>query len=60
MHLNVHSSIIYNCQDIEATYMFINRWMGTKDVECVCVYLLLSICPPSPSMWDVTEVTWHA
>ena len=27
MHPSVHSRIIYNCQDTEATYVFINRWM---------------------------------
>ena len=27
MHFNVHRSIIYNFQDMEANYMSINRWM---------------------------------
>ena len=27
MHFNVHRSIIYNFQDVEANYMSINRWM---------------------------------
>ena len=27
MHPNVHSSIIYNCQDVEATSVSINRWI---------------------------------
>ena len=31
MHPYVHSSAIYNSQDMEATYMFINRWMGKED-----------------------------
>ena len=31
MHSNVHSSIIYNSQDMEATYVFINRWMEKED-----------------------------
>ena len=31
MHLNVHSSTIYNSQDIEATQLSINRWVD-KDV----------------------------
>ena len=30
MHPNVHSSIIYNNQDKEITYMSINRWMDQK------------------------------
>ena len=37
MRPNAHSSITYNCQDMEATFMSINRWMGKKAVECVCV-----------------------
>ena len=28
MHLTVHSSTIYNSQDMEATQMSINRWVG--------------------------------
>ena len=35
MHPNVHASIIYNSQDMEATQVSINRWM---DKECV-VYI---------------------
>ena len=31
MHPNVHSSIIYNCQDMEATCVHINRWMDKGD-----------------------------
>ena len=34
MHPSVQSCIIYNCQDTEATYVFISRWMG-KDVVYV-------------------------
>ena len=32
MHLNIHSSIIYNCQDMETTLVFINRWTDKEDV----------------------------
>ena len=32
MHLNVHSSSIYNSQDMEATQMSINRQMNKEDV----------------------------
>ena len=32
MHLNVHCSIIYNSQDMEATEESINRWMDKEDV----------------------------
>ena len=31
MHLNVHDSTIYNCQDMQATQVPIHRWMD-KDV----------------------------
>ena len=37
MHPSVHSHIIYNCQDTEATYVFINRWM---DKDVVYVYTM--------------------
>ena len=36
MHPNVHSSIIYNSQDMEATYVFINTWMD-KDVGYIYI-----------------------
>ena len=32
MHLNVHSSFIYNSQDMEATQVSINRWKDKEDV----------------------------
>ena len=32
-HLYVHSSTIYNRQDMETTAMFTNRWMDKEDVE---------------------------
>ena len=32
MHPNVHSSTIYNSQDMEATYVSTNRWMDKEDV----------------------------
>ena len=32
MHPNVHSSIIYNSQDMKATYLSINRWMDKEDM----------------------------
>ena len=33
-HPYVHCSIIYNSQDMEATQVPINRWMGKEDVNC--------------------------
>ena len=32
MHLDVHSSIVYSCQDMETTQVSSNRWMGKEDV----------------------------
>ena len=37
MHPNVHSSSIYNSQDMEATQVSINRQMDKEYVVCVCV-----------------------
>ena len=38
MHSNVHSSIIYNCQVMEATLVSINRWMDKEVIVCLCIY----------------------
>ena len=35
-HISVHCSIIYNCQDTEATQMLINRWMGKDNAVHTC------------------------
>lgn len=32
MHPNVHSNIIYNGQDMDATSVPVNRWMDKEDV----------------------------
>ena len=42
MYPSVHSSIIYNSQDMEATYMPINRRMDKEDVVHKCNGILLS------------------
>ena len=42
MHPNVHSSTIYNSQDMEITYMSIDRWMYKKDVVHIYSGILLS------------------
>ena len=41
MHSNFHSSSIYNCQDMEATSMSINRWM---DKDVLHTYKIFAIC----------------
>ena len=35
LHPDVDSSIIYNWQDMEATYVSINRWMDKEAVGCI-------------------------
>ena len=42
MHPNVHSSTIYNSQEMEITYMSIDRWMYKKDVVHIYSGILLS------------------
>ena len=31
-HADIHSNIIYNCQDMGATQVTINRWLDKQDV----------------------------
>jgi len=38
MHLNVHSSIIYNFQDMEPIQVSINRWINTEDLVYTNTY----------------------
>ena len=49
MDLNVHSSTIYNSQDMEATWVPINRWM---DTNVVYTYNTTGILLSSPSKWN--------
>ena len=42
MHLNVHCSTVYNSQDMEATYMFINRVLDKEAVVYTYNEILLS------------------
>ena len=42
MHPNVHSSTIYNYQDMKATETSINRGMGKEDVVQIYNGILLS------------------
>ena len=42
MHANVHCSTIYNSQDMEATYMSINKGMCKVDVVHIYSGILLS------------------
>ena len=40
MRPNVHSNTIYNCQDIEAAKVSINRWMDKEDMGVSVEYYL--------------------
>ena len=42
MHPNVHSSIIYKCEDMRATKMSINRSID-QDVGCVYMYVCMYV-----------------
>ena len=39
LHPNVHRSIIYNCQNTEATQVSINRWMDKKKMWYIGILL---------------------
>ena len=43
MHPNVHSSIIYKCEDMRATKMSINRSIDQEDVGCVYMYVCICV-----------------
>ena len=43
MHLNVHSSIIYSCQDLEVAHVSINRWMDKEDEVYIYTYTYYSV-----------------
>ena len=70
MHPSVHSRIIYNCQDTEATYVFINRWMDQDvvyvvDRHNVVVYISLyivgfysAIKKKLTDQWLIHETAW--
>ena len=42
MYPNVHGNTIYNNQDMEATYVSIDRWMDKEDVAHIYNEILLS------------------
>ena len=42
IHVSVHSSTIYNNQDMEATQMSIDRWMDKEDIGHMYNGILLS------------------
>ena len=52
MHLNVHCSTIYNCQDMEATWRSINRGMDKEDVVHIWASLVAQMVKNLPIMWE--------
>ena len=48
MNSNVHRSIIYKSQDMEAIEMFINRWAGKEDV----LHIYNGILPLRRKKWN--------
>ena len=55
MHPNVHSSTIYNNEDMEATLMSINRWMDKEDVRYIHIYI------HTHTQWNIshTQKKWN-
>ena len=47
INTNVHSSIIYNSQVMEATLVSINRWMDKEDKVCIYIYVYMHVCAQS-------------
>ena len=43
MHTNIHCNIIYNSQDVEATYVSVDRWMDKEDVVFINNGILLTL-----------------
>ena len=58
LHPRVHSSIIYNSQDMETTWAFVNRRMGTEDREMLQGTLLSHEKGGNPAICDITEQPW--
>ena len=56
MHPNVLSSIIYNCQDMEASKVSIKRWMD-KDVLCVHVCVCVCVCVDTMYIDKLVNIT---
>ena len=61
MHPNVHSSTIYNCQDMEVTQVPINRWTDKDMIYIyICHEILLShkkeMLPLAVSWMDVENI----
>ena len=57
LYTNIHSSIIYNNQKMEANQMSINRWMDKQHVcvcMCVCTYIYLIVLKRSEILTRAT------
>ena len=51
MQPNVHSSTVYNSQDVEATYLSTDREMDKEDAVCIYVYI--------PHTHIYTHIQWN-
>ena len=63
MHPNVHSTIIYNSQDMEATLVYINRWMDKEDLVYTIEYysaIKKNEVLPFATMWMDLESKYYA
>lgn len=65
MHPNVHSSIIHNWQDMETTYVSINKWIEKLRCiyvcVCVCVYIyIIYLCMMCCAVMSCSAVLWSA
>ena len=49
MYSSVHSSTIYNSQDMEIAWISIDRWMDKEDVRYI--YMYQNIAQPLKRMW---------
>ena len=56
MHPNVHSSTIYNIQDMEATLVPINRWMDKEGVEYYSAIKKNEILPFAATSMDPENI----
>ena len=52
MHLYIHSSTIYNSEDMETTQLSIHRWM---DYEDVTLSLYIYMHTHLDILWDTTQ-----
>ena len=55
---NVHNSVIYNSQSMQADQVSINRWTDNKDVQCVTLCDPVDCSPPGFSVEFSKQEYW--